>query len=92
MQGHCNKAHNWVYKKSDPTHWLKVKVQTFFNGFHQRYFVVQVVSAAEARATMSEADEELKQKFLQGIKEGRENNTEAKKILDLKIEKIDNTG
>jgi uncharacterized C2H2 Zn-finger protein len=92
MQGHCNKAHDWAYKKSDPTHWSRVKVQTFFNGFHQRYFVVQVVSAAEACVTVSEADEELKQKFLQGIKEGREKDVEAKKILDSKMEKMDNTG
>ena len=48
--------------------------------------------ATKARATISKADKELKQKFLQGIKEGRENDVEAKKILDSKMEKMDNTG
>jgi hypothetical protein len=50
------------------------------------------VSAAETRVTISEADEKLKQKFLQRIKEDKEKDAEAKKVLESRMEKMDNTG
>jgi hypothetical protein len=40
----------------------------------------------------SGAYDELKRKFLQDMKEGREKDVERKKILDAKMEKIDNSG
>ena len=99
MQGHCNRIHGWRVTKTDRTHWSEVMVQSFFRGSNVRYFIVQtepdegdsdstLASAASDRGEYNE----LRQKFLQEIKEGREKDAEQRKILDATMEKIDNTG
>jgi hypothetical protein len=97
MQKHC-KIHGWFYSKTDPIHWKKVKVQTFFGVGFQRYFTVasedcqeEDVSAPDSTASVNEAEDELKE-FLQEMKVGREKDAERKKILDSAMEKMDNTG
>ena len=99
MQRHCNKEHDWYVSKRDPTHWNPVWVQTFFGGSNVRFFLVQVEAANEvsesAPASPASSDEgynELRQKFLLDMEEGRKKDEEQKKILDAKMEKIDNTG
>jgi superfamily II DNA or RNA helicase len=103
IQGHCNKEHKWYVSKREPTHWNEVMVQTFFGGSNVRYFTVQVETDDEGSDNMpdstpaspgsvNEADDELKKKFLQEMKVGREKDAERKKILDSEMEKMDNTG
>jgi superfamily II DNA or RNA helicase len=90
IQGHCNTEHQWRVSRRDKTHWTEVKIQTFFEGFYLQYFTV-LTEPAQSAGTNAAYDE-LRQKFLQGMKEGREKDVERKKILDAAMEKIDNTG
>jgi hypothetical protein len=93
IQGHCNTEHQWRVSRRDKTHWTEVKIQTFFEGFYLQYFTVVCEPAAAGRsAGTNAAYDELRQKFLRGMEEGREKHTEQKKILDAAMEKIDNTG
>lgn len=93
----------WRVTKVDRTYWNHVMVQTFFEGSNLRYFIVQVESDNEGSdktvdstpdspASINEVDGDVKKKFLQEMKAGREKDVEAKKILDSKMEKMDNTG
>jgi hypothetical protein len=97
--GHCNKEHEWYVTKADRTHWSEVMVQTFFEGSNLRYFIAQMETEDDGSyctpaspINVSGGYEELKQKFLSGMKEGREKDAEHKKILDAAMEKTDNTG
>lgn len=41
MRGHCNKRHQWHYSEDTPINWGEVRVQSFFEGFNQKYFIVE---------------------------------------------------
>lgn len=99
IREHCNTQHNWYVTKVDRTHWTEVMVQTFFGGSNVRYFIVQVNddnddsdSIPASSASRSDKYDELRRKFLQDIKEGREKDVEQRKILNATMAKIDNTG
>jgi hypothetical protein len=99
IQGHCNTKHGWRVTKADRTHWTEVMVQTFFGGSNLRYFTVQVEpdnddsdSTLASSVSVSRKYDELRQRFLHDMKEGREKDSEQRKILDATMEKIDNTG
>ena len=63
-------------------------------GGNVRFFTVQVKSEINGldQASSRGAYNELRQKFLREMKEGREKDAEQRKILDATMEKIDNTG
>ena len=41
MRGHCNNKHQWHYSEDTPINWGEVRVQSFFEGFNQKYFIVE---------------------------------------------------
>ena len=93
MRGHCNKKHQWRYSKEDPVRWTEVKVQSFFVGFYQRYFIVRDESATtESQDDLAEEDEDDKAQILREIKEARERDAEKQAVVEKEIEKSDNTG
>lgn len=99
LREHCNVKHKWYVTKADRTHWTEVLVQTFFGGSNLRYFIVRVDadnndanSTLDSSASVSDKYDELRRKFLQDMEEGREKDSERRKILDATMEKIDNTG
>jgi hypothetical protein len=99
IREHCNVEHDWYVSPSDRTHWFEVMVQTFFGGSNLRYFIVQVNpdnndsdSTPASSASGSDKYDELRQKFLQDVKEGRAKDSERRKILNARMETIDNTG
>ena len=93
MQGHCNKTHQWHYSKDDPIHWTEVHVQTFFLGFHQRYFVVRKESTpTQSQIVLTEEDQDDKAQLLQEFEESRERDAERQAVVEKEMEKSDNTG
>jgi hypothetical protein len=92
IQKHC-KIHGWRFSKTDPTHWNKVKVQTFFGIGFQRYFIVANQEHQE-EAESGEQDEDalLRDQLLREFAEAEEQAQERLEIADSKTEKSDNTG
>ena len=70
IRRHCNKVHDWRYSKDIPVWWTEVYVQSFFEGFHQRYFIVQKDSAhIQSQISLTEEDEGDKAQILREFKE-----------------------
>ena len=92
MRGHCNPKHQWRYSEETPVHWAEVKVQSFFEGFYQRYFIVQDESATtESQDDLANEDEDDKAQILREIKEARERDAKKQAVVEKEIEKSDNT-
>jgi hypothetical protein len=93
MRGHCNKKHQWRYSEETPAHWMEVQVQSFFEGFHQRYFIVQdELAATEPQDDLPEEDDDDAAQLKREFKEAREKDVEKQAVVEKEMEKSDNTG
>jgi hypothetical protein len=68
-----------------------VKIQSFFERFYQRYFIVQDKSATtESQDDLAEEDEDDKAQILQEIKKTQKRDAEKQAVVEKKIEKNNN--
>ena len=93
IRGHCNKQHQWRFGEDTPTNWTEVKVQSFFEGFNQKYFIV------EKKSNLTEKDKDLPKddqddlaQLLLEFSEGRKEDAEKLAVVEKELEKSDNTG
>lgn len=93
IRGHCNKEHKWRHSVDVPVYWTKVYVQSFFEGFYQKYFIVQRESPLPpSQVDLTEEDEDDKAQLLREFKEAREKHAEAQAVVEKEMEKSDHTG
>jgi hypothetical protein len=92
IQRHCNKKHQWCYSKETLAHWIEVQVQSFFEGFHQCYFIVQdKLAVTEPQNDLPEEDDDNTAQLKQEFKETREKDVKKQAVVEKEIEKSNNT-
>jgi len=95
MRGHCNKEHDWQVTRDNPTHWTKVKVQTFFGVGFQQYFIVAVERQDQDQDIQAEETEEdiaVRDQLVWEFNDMDQQHIKRLEIADSKTEKSDNTG
>ncbi|KFY96398.1 hypothetical protein V500_02459 [Pseudogymnoascus sp. VKM F-4518 (FW-2643)] len=93
IRGHCNKKHEWRFSEQTPTNWTKVTVQSFFEGFNQKYFIVEKKSKlAATHVKLPKDDRDDLAQLLIAFSKGRKEDAEELAVIEKELEKSDNTG
>ena len=93
IRRHGNKKHQWRYSEETPTNWTKVTVQSFFEGFNQKYFIVEKKSGlATTNVKLPKDDQDNLAQLLVSFSKGRKEDAKELAVIEKELEKSDNTG